>query len=243
MATTHYFLSLWISLLTQHKSTNIYLFVLCIDRCFDFTFIYLVCVVCRWWWWVWRSEVNLQDQGLSPTLWILGIELQSSDFGGNHFYLQSHFSSPFFFFEIGIFWTYMWEVGVRPVTWMLRPEDSFIVSSVSSLLPLCRFPEWNSGIRLTMASVLPIKNHSCWDIFPALRPDLETSGLHLQRMPITGIQHHDQQIVFWSIKLDPFYKVWLMTLVTLLIFSFLLPFLLFLFPLLFLFSVFVFLFR
>lgn len=99
MATTHYFLSLWISLLTQHKSTNIYLFVLCIDRCFDFTFIYLVCVVCRWWWWVWRSEVNLQNQVLSPTLWILGIELQSSDFGGNHFYLQSHFSSPFFFWD------------------------------------------------------------------------------------------------------------------------------------------------
>lgn len=100
MATTHYFLSLWISLLTQHKSTNIYLFVLCIDRCFDFTFIYLVCVVCRWWWWVWRSEVNLQDQGLSPTLWILGIELQSSDFGGNHQPLlpTEPFQQPFFFF-------------------------------------------------------------------------------------------------------------------------------------------------
>lgn len=191
-------------------------------------------MVCRWWWWwVWGSEVNLQDQVFSPTLWTLGVELKSSDFGGNHLYLQSRFRSPFFVFEIGVCWTCMWEVGVRPMTWMWRSEDSFVVSVLSYLYVVSRNETQVSG--------------SQWQAFYLLKPlAVETSSqlldqilrppcLHLQRTSITGVQHHDQQIVFWSVKLSPFYKVWLTTLVTLLLLSFLL-----LFPVLFLFVVFVF---
>lgn len=170
MATTHYFLSLWISLLTQHKSTNIYLFVLCIDRCFDFTFIYLVCVVCRWWWWVWRSEVNLQDQVLSPILRILDIELKSSDFGGNNLYLQSHFSSPPFFpfrdwhllsmYVRGGCTSYDRNVGVR---------DGFVVAVLSYLSVTSRNESRVSG--------------SQWQAFYLLKPlAVETSSQLLDQI-------------------------------------------------------------